>query len=180
MWLSKYVYFLGEGDEKMGFDLIKVEEKDKNILFNLMQLYTYELSFYEDETTNFTLLDSGLYAMNDYLELYFKEESRHPYILKYDNKLAGFVMQRHNSENINEIAEFFVLNKYRRMGAGTFMANKMFELYKGKWEISILIKNERAKCFWRNVVNKVSNSKFEERLIRGNSRYAFYFENYDV
>ena len=66
------------------------------------------------------------------------------------------------------------------MGAGTFMANKMFELYKGKWEISILIKNERAKCFWRNVVNKVSNSKFEERLIRGNSRYAFYFENYDV
>ena len=45
---------------------------------------------------------------------------------------------------MNEIAEFFVLNKYRKMGAGTFMANKMFELYKGKWEVRTLIKNEKA------------------------------------
>ncbi len=29
------------------FELVKVEEKDKNIIFNLMQLYTYELSFFE-------------------------------------------------------------------------------------------------------------------------------------
>ena len=30
----------------MKFDLFEVEEKDKNIIFNLMQLYTYELSFF--------------------------------------------------------------------------------------------------------------------------------------
>lgn len=30
----------------MKFELIKVEEKDKIIIYNLMQLYTYELSFY--------------------------------------------------------------------------------------------------------------------------------------
>lgn len=161
----------------MEFDLIKVEEKDKNIIYNLMQLYTYELSFYEDETAKFTLLDSGLYTTNKYLKLYWKEENRHPYILKCNDELAGFVMQRYNEENMNEISEFFVLNKYRKMGAGTFMANKMFELYKGKWEIRTLLKNERAQRFWRNVINKVSNGRFEERLIRNNSRYAFYFEN---
>ena len=27
------------------FELFEVEEKDKNIIYNLMQLYTYELSF---------------------------------------------------------------------------------------------------------------------------------------
>lgn len=27
------------------FDLIEVKEKDKNVIYNLMQLYTYELSF---------------------------------------------------------------------------------------------------------------------------------------
>ena len=32
------------------FDLIEVKEKDKNVIYNLMQLYTYELSFFEDET----------------------------------------------------------------------------------------------------------------------------------
>ena len=117
----------------MAFNLIKVEEKDKNVIYNLMQLYTYELSFFEDETTTFTMLDSGLYVMDDYVERYWQDENRHPYILKHNNELAGFVLQRFNEENMNEIAEFFVLNKYRKMGAGTFMANKMFELYKGKW-----------------------------------------------
>ena len=28
---------------------------------------------------------------------------------------------------MNEVAKFFVLNKYRRIGAGTSMANKMLE-----------------------------------------------------
>ena len=42
------------------FELINVEEKDKNIIYNLMQLYTYELSYFEDETATFTMLDSGL------------------------------------------------------------------------------------------------------------------------
>lgn len=77
----------------------------------------------------------------------------------------------------NEIAEFFVLNKYRKIGAGTFMANKMFELYRGKWEVRTLIKNERAQKFWRNTIKNFSNNHFEERYIRDNSRLAFYFES---
>ena len=161
----------------MRFDLIKVEKENKNVIYNLMQLYTYELSFFEDETTNFTMLDSELYAMNKYVERYWQEESRQPYILKCNNKLAGFVLQKFNEENINEIAEFFVINKYRKMGAGTFMANKMFELYRGKWEVRTLIKNVRAQKFWRNTIKNYTNNNFEEKYIRNNSRLAFYFEN---
>ena len=161
----------------MRFDLIKVEKENKNVIYNLMQLYTYELSFFEDETTNFTMLDSELYAMNKYVERYWQEESRQPYMLKCNNNLAGFVLQKFNEENINEIAEFFVINKYRKMGAGTFMANKMFELYRGKWEVRTLIKNVRAQKFWRNTIKNYTNNNFEEKYIRNNSRLAFYFEN---
>ena len=78
---------------------------------------------------------------------------------------------------MNEISEFFVLNKYRKLGAGIFMANEMFKKYKGKWEIQTLLKNKRAQEFWRKVVKNVSNGNYEEHLIRDNSRYAFYFEN---
>ena len=46
----------------MRFELSKVQEKDKDKIFNLMQLYTYELSFYEDETTHFEL------QKRDYIE----------------------------------------------------------------------------------------------------------------
>ena len=160
------------------FELFEVQEKDKNIIYNLMQLYTYELSFFEDETTNFQLLDNGLFKLSKYIDLYWTQEERHPYILKCNGQLAGFVLERFNEDGMNEISEFFVLNKYRKHGAGTFMANEMFKKYKGKWEIKTLLKNRQAQEVWRKVVKPASNGIYEERLIRDNSRYAFYFENY--
>ena len=48
---------------------------------------------------------------------------------------------------MNEISEFFVLNKYRKLGAGTFMANEIFKKYKGRWEIRTLLKNKPAQEF---------------------------------
>ena len=78
---------------------------------------------------------------------------------------------------MQEIGEFFVLNEYRKNGAGAFMANKMFDMYKGKWEIRTLLKNERAQSFWRKVVKNASNDNYTEKLIRDNTRYAFYFNN---
>jgi len=161
----------------MSFEIYDAKENEKEIILNLMQLYTYELSFFENETTNFQLLDSGLYAMSKYIELYWKEENRHPYLLKFNGNLAGFVLERFNEENHNEIAEFFVINKYRKLGAGTFMAKEMFKRYKGKWEIRTLLKNKRTQEFWRKVVKEASDGNYEEHLIRDNSRYAFYFEN---
>lgn len=161
----------------MKLELLEAKEKDKNVIYNLMQLYTYELSFFEDNTTNFELLENGLFKINKYIDLYWKEEERHPYILKCDGKIAGFVLERFNEEGINEIAEFFVLNKYRQYGVGTFMANEMFNKYKGKWEIRTLLKNKRAQDFWRRVIRNASNGIYEEHLIRNNTRYAFYFKN---
>ena len=162
----------------MNFELIDATEKyGKEIIFNLMQLYTYELSFFEDETTEFVLQDNGLYVVSKYTELYWKEDKRHPYVLKCDGEIAGFVLERLNEEGMNEIAEFFVLNKYRKLGAGTFMANEMFKRFKGKWEIRTLLKNKRAQEFWRKVVRDASNGNFTEQLIRDNTRYAFYFDN---
>lgn len=158
-------------------ELYEASLEDKSIILNLIQLYTYELSFYEDETTNFIMLDTGLFLVNKYIELYFEEESRHPYILKCNGNLAGFVLVRFNEDGRYEIGEFFVLNKYRKMGIGTFMANEMFKKYKGKWEVRTLLKNKRAQEFWRKVINNISEGNFEEKLIRNKTRYAFYFEN---
>lgn len=161
----------------MNFELIEVNEKDKNIIYNLMQLYTYELSFFEDETTNFQLLENGLFKLSKYIDLYWKEKERHPFILKCNGELAGFVLQRYNEMGMNEIAEFFILNKYRKLGAGTFMANEIFKKYKGKWEVRTLLKNKRAQDFWRKIIKNITNGNYEENLIRDNTRYAFYFEN---
>ena len=134
-------------------------------------------SFFEDETTNFQLLENGLFKLSKYIDLYWKEKERNPFILKCNGELAGFVLQRYNEMEMNEIAEFFVLNKYRKLGAGTFMANEIFNKYKGKWEVRTLLKNKRAQDFWRKIIKNITNGNYEENLIRDNTRYAFYFEN---
>ena len=161
----------------MQYDLYEVLEKDKDIIYNLMQIYTYELSFFEDETTNFRILGTGLFEMSKYLDLYWKEINRYPYLLKCNGKLAGFSLVRLNEENMYEIAEFFVINKYRKLGAGGFMANKIFEKHHGKWEIRTLLKNKQAQVFWRKIVTNASNGNYNEQLTRNDTRYAFYFEN---
>ena len=69
---------------RLMFKLFEVQEKDKDIIFNLMQLYTYELSFFEDETTNFQLQDNGLFKLSKYMIFAIWTQERHPYILKYD------------------------------------------------------------------------------------------------
>jgi len=161
----------------MKFKLIEAkDEKSREIITNLMQLYTYELSFYEDETTDFKLLDNGLYEMNKYFKLYWKEDKRYPYILKYNDEIAGFSLVRFNEDNYYEIGEFFILNRYRNMGAGTYMANEIFNKYHGKWEIRVLLKNKKARDFWRETI-KNNNVNYTESLIRNNTRYGFYFEN---
>ncbi len=161
----------------MQVKLDKATLKEKDIIYNLMQLYTYELSLYEDETAKFIMLDTGLFTINKYVQLYFEEDNRYPFILKYNGKLAGFVLVRFNEEKMYEIAEFFVLNKYRKLGLGTLMANKMFKKFKGKWEIRTLLKNKRAQDFWRKTISDFSKGNYTEKFIRNNSRYAFYFES---
>lgn len=159
------------------FELIEVTEENKDIIYNLMQIYTYELSFYEDEHTHYYLSDKGLYPAKRYIDMYWQKENRHPYILKCNGILAGFVLQSYNERNMQEIVEFFVINKFRKLGAGTFMANMMFDKYKGKWEVKTLLKNERAQKFWRATINKYSKGNFQEKLTQEDNRYTFYFEN---
>lgn len=162
----------------MDFEVLNAKnDHGKKIIINLMQLYTYELSFYEDETTNFKLLDNGLYDLGKYIELYWKEEKRYPYILNCNGEIVGFTLVRFNEDGRYEIGEFFILNKFRKLGAGKYMARQMFEKYHGKWEIRVLLKNKRAQDFWRRIIKEYTDNNFKETLIRNNTRYAFYFEN---
>ena len=152
-------YYITKDITTMELQLHKAEAEEKEIVHNLMQLYTYELTFFEDETTSFRMLDNGFYSIDKYLSVFFERENSNAYILKCGDKLAGFVLQRINEAGFNEISEFFILKKYRKNGAGTFMANKMFEYHKGKWEIRTLFKNTKAQEFWRKVVNEASKRK---------------------
>lgn len=90
----------------MGADLAAFEQKI--ILCNLMELYQYDMSEFEEEDD---VNDIGLFDYK-YLDHYWTEEGRHPFLILITGKLAGFVLVRELKENdsssIYSIAEFFI------------------------------------------------------------------------
>jgi predicted acetyltransferase len=162
----------------MKFELIEAKsESSKIIIANLMQLYKYNLSIYEDESTDLKLDEYGLFKLGQYFNLFWQENNRFAFILKCDDEIAGFALVRLNEKNMYEISEFFVLEKFRKCGAGAYMAGEIFKTFKGNWEIRTLLKNKPAQSFWRKIISNISNSQYQECLIRNNTRYAFYFKN---
>jgi predicted acetyltransferase len=144
----------------MNISIIPVSYGDKEVLRNLLELYNYEFSQYDDTDVN----NYGIYGYR-YLDHYWTDDNRFAYFIKVDNKLAGFAMLRGYSneekQNNYSIAEFFVMYKYRKMGVGIYVMEYFFNKYKGEWKIGYTPRNKTAKIFWNKVVKKYSNGKYE-------------------
>jgi len=141
-------------------DLVKIEEKE--VLKRLGELYIYELSQYSSADVS----DFGLYDDLDDLDLYWTEENRHPFFIRVDNKLAGFVMvydgrQAEDIESNYSVDEFFIMYKYKRQGIGKICAGYIFDKFKGKWQIWFHPRNKAAKSFWINTIDEYTKGKYE-------------------
>ncbi len=146
----------------MNIEIEKIPYDKKLILNNLMELYNYDFSEFEDEDVN----DFGLYGYQ-YIDHYWTEEGRYPYIIKVDDKIAGFVLIR--TTGINEygikqysITEFFVMKKYRKKSVGKKVAIEIFESFKGEWTVSQIEENMPAQMFWRKIINEYTQGNYRE------------------
>jgi predicted acetyltransferase len=144
----------------MNITIDPVRKEEKEILRNLLEKYKYEFSQYDNNDVN----NLGLYGY-DYLDSYWTEENRFPFFIKMDGKLAGFAMVNDYPEIKIEtnycMSEFFVMYKYRKMGIGTYVANKVFDKFKGKWQLKRHPKNEASVKFWNKVISEYTKGKYE-------------------
>jgi len=133
------------------------------VLENLFQLYAYDWS----ELGRLDVRDDGRFA--DYpLDDYWRDDWRHPFLLRVDGKLAGFALVSERSRltgtpGVRDMAEFFVMRKYRRQGVGLAAAHAAFDRFAGPWEIRQRDENVDATAFWRRVIARYTNGRFEER-----------------
>ena len=143
--------------------LHKVEEKDKTKLYNLLQFALYDGSFYTDNVINNNCLFDYKWFDN-----YFTDKNRKSYFIKYDNKIAGFVMINKNLKVLKEgysVAEFLILPQYRRNHIGSSAAYKVFELH-DIWEVQPMNNNIIAYNFWRNVIKDYTNNNYEIKTFK--------------
>ena len=115
--------------------------------------------------------DEGLFADYPGLEDYWKQEShRFPYLIKKGEKFIGFVLVRFiesEGRNYFSMAEFFIMRRYRREGIGKAIAEQIFNLQKGQWEVYQKESNKPAQVFWNRVIDEYTKGKFKERLENG-------------
>ena len=146
----------------MNIEIQQASLEEKSILRNLLELYEYDSTEFEPRD-----LDAhGLFGYR-WLDHYWTEAGRYPFIVRVEGKLAGLVLVRTLDETENastySMAEFFVLRKYRRQGVGQFVSKRIFDRFPGQWSVAQVENNSAAQAFWRKVISEYTQGNFQER-----------------
>ena len=154
-------------------EVIPATREQMTVVDNLMQLYAHDFSdFHHVE------LDSSGRFNYAPLALYWRDPDRHPFLVKMDGRLAGFVLVQRNG-TVWDMVEFFVLRGYRRRGAGTAIAQEVWKRFPGQWEVRVMQANKAALPFWERAISMFAGRRIEPVGIEkdGNSWRVFTFES---
>ncbi len=149
----------------MNIELVPVQESEKSVLRQMIELYEYDLSVYTHEDLN----QHGFYGYS-YFDYYWNEKNRYAYFVKCDSILCGFVLVNDycyalKGEASKSISEFFIMKKFRRFGIGKKIANEIFDLFPGKWEVNQIPGNEISYKFWETVISEYTDGDYEKSIV---------------
>jgi predicted acetyltransferase len=156
----------------MKIEVVKATQQQKSVLCNLMELYQYDLSEIEAKDVD----AYGLFGYQ-YLDYYWTESKRHPFLVKCDEKLAGFVLVNQHTyfyqdNDAMSIAEFFILKRYRNQGIAKQVATQIFNQFPGSWEVRQTALNLSAQSFWTKVISQYTNGAFDEVFLNDDRWYG--------
>jgi predicted acetyltransferase len=142
--------------------LIPATKAERPTLENLMQLYIYDWS----ELRLLDVAADGRFPEYP-LHAYWEDAWRHPLLLWVDGRLAGFALVSERSRltgapGVFDMAEFFVMRRFRRKGVGQRAASVAFDRFKGPWEIRQHDENTAAIAFWRRAVDRYTGGSYRE------------------
>ena len=135
---------------------------ERIVLDNLMQFYIYDWS----PLRPMDVRGDGRFQAYP-TDVYFEDGSHHPLLLRVGGNLAGFALVSGHSlltgvPGVFDMAEFFVMRRYRGSGVGLAAACAAFDRFKGPWEIRQRDENADATAFWRKVVDRYTRGNYRE------------------
>jgi predicted acetyltransferase len=86
----------------------------------------------------------------DNLDAYWTDPDRVPFLFRVGGRWAGFALVCTSVPH--DIAEFFVMRKYRRNEVGLAAARELFTRYPGEWQVRQVRANVEATAFWRRAI----------------------------
>lgn len=136
--------------------------EDEPRLRALFELYAYDFS----ELLALDLGADGRFAVPS-LAAYWDDPRRHAFLVRVQGQLAGFALVGQGSRlgddaEVFDMAEFFVVRRYRRVGVGERAAAAIFDRFQGRWEVRQRVENAAATAFWRRVIGRYTGEGFRE------------------
>jgi predicted acetyltransferase len=128
-----------------GIEVTEARLSDKPVVRQLLELYGHDFSEFTDAD-----VDAHGYFGYRYLDQYWTEAERRPFLFRVDGRWAGFALVRIGDPH--DMAEFFVLRKYRRRGIGITAAQEVFARFEGNWQVRQMAANTGATIFWRRAI----------------------------
>lgn len=148
----------------MEFSLSHAGLDDKERIHALFELYMYDFS----EIVGLDVGDDGRFHPPS-IEPYLDGSSGAAFLMRLEDRLAGFVLlswkSRLTGDNgIRDVAELFVMRKYRRSRVGERAAHSLFRRYPGRWEVRQKAENTAAMAFWRTTIGRFGDGQFDETV----------------
>lgn len=137
----------------MAFQLRQAQAHDFAALQQMLELYQYELSDLWPQDAD----AEAKYGYN--LERHRAAERFHAHVALSGSQYVGFALvapaavTRHDG---HWMEQFFVLKRYRRIGAGSALAKHVFASHPGPWEVGQMPENHLAQAFWRRIIDEVT------------------------
>src|SRR6185369_645871 len=125
-------------------EVVVASPNERVVFENLMQLYTHDFSEQWYDRPTGEVDEQGRFPAYP-LDPYWRQPDHIPLLLRQNSKIIGFALLNrltHTDRPLDRnMAEFFVLRKHRRSGAGTQAAQAIFSRYPGMWEAAIARRN---------------------------------------
>lgn len=160
-------------------EILPALHEQEPILANLLELYVYDFSEFMD-----LKLDAVGRFGYPQLPLYWTEPHRFPFLIAVDGHWAGFVFVHKGSrisgdENIWDMAEFFILRGYRRLGIGKQVAAEIWKKFPGTWEVRVIDQNQKAIAFWERAIADFTGTTVDPIPFKndGKSWHVFSFDS---
>ena len=139
-----------------GLTIAIAPASERAIFDNLLQLYVHDFSELFAGTPRGDVGDDGRYLVDIPVGDWWQKVDHVPLLFRWHGKLAGFALLNATTHSGTpaecNIAEFFVLRKYRRMGIGAAAAQALFSGHPGHWEAAVMRGNTGARRFWEAAI----------------------------
>ncbi len=148
--------------------LVPVSAANYHTIQNMARFYVYDMSEYLGHQRGWEIPLNGLYECIDFKKYWDNPEKQFPFFIYYKDEIAGFAIidKEGRSPDVEyNMAQFFVIRKFKRKRIGEFAACECFNRFTGKWNVMCLPENTGAYNFWVSIISRYTKGKFEEHKL---------------